>query len=114
MDVQYSDNVVNIVKKLREKVYGADDFKNLFAEGLKLNINATTVEYIPDRFGGWSININTNNDKQMEYDECLKTISETLVNTISQLNNKSSINKDMSSHLANVIMTGPYSVVIKI
>ena len=63
MNVNYSDTVTDTVRSLREKVYNTEKFKQEFTEALEKFVGATETKFVPEQFGGWSVNITTDKDK---------------------------------------------------
>lgn len=112
MDVTYSDNVTNTIKCLRNEVYNKDEFKNTFTDNLKKSINATDTNFIPDQFGGWSVSINTS-DKHYNSSDCVSKVTSALLNSIKCVNSSIPCSS-AASNLANVIITGLDSLVVKL
>ena len=113
MDVSDSNKIISTIKLLRENVYCKENFKQSFSDQLK-SIGAIDVLYIPEQFGGWSININTSTT-HIDSGTCVKIIADILINTINMINSKIIHYSNLiSSNLINVIITGPKSFVIKI
>lgn len=119
MNVDFSNNITDITKLLREKVYDTDKFKNSFVDELKTSICATDASFVPDQFGGWSVNISVDRDKCKEAGICqnstsyLNKISSSLASAIHNTN-KSFSYSSMTNNLANVIITGNDSIVVKL
>lgn len=57
MDVVESNNITNTISYLRTNIYNTANFRGEFIANLNKYINATSIKYSPDQYGGWSINI---------------------------------------------------------
>lgn len=113
MDVAYSDNIINTIKYLRNDIYDKEEFKTEFSNQLRNTIDINNISYTPDQFGGWIVNIFTN-PNNIEYKDYLRLISDSLINTISNLNIDSNKYKYAANNLANVILAGPQSLIVKL
>lgn len=118
MDVSYSDTVTNTVKDLRENVYNTEKFKKEFTSELEKNICATEVTFVPEQFGGWSVNATTDSDKlevdSQESRSYLNKITEALTSSIHSVNRSINYACVVPSSLANVIVTGRNSITVKL
>ena len=118
MDVSYSNNITDLSKALREKVYNTDEFKKEFATELEQSIGAVETSFVPDQFGGWSVNICLDRDKSDVEDHTSSSyigkISEALASSIHDLDHSAKYTSDVASNLINVMITGPSSIVVKL
>ena len=118
MNVNYSDTVTDTVRSLREKVYNTDKFKQEFTEALEKNVGATETKFVPEQFGGWSVNITTDKDKTgvstQESRSYLGKISDALTSSIHAVDRSVSYSKISPSNLANVVVTGENSITVKL
>lgn len=121
MNVSYSDTVTDTVKALRENVYNTEEFKSKFILELEKNICATEVKFVPEQFGGWSVNITTDRNKSSELgvftqesSSYLKKISDALTSSIHSVNHSVNYTNVSPSSLANVIVTGTNSITAKL
>lgn len=113
MDVTCSNNIITAVQFCRLNIYGTEAFKDNFSTNLKNNIGATDIQYLPDKFGGWSINITVNNEYKADSIFYMKSISESLYDAINSISNCESY-KSIIHNLLSVIITGKNSLVVKI
>lgn len=118
MNVSYSDTVTNTVKNLRENVYNTEKFKEEFASELEKSIYATETTFVPEQFGGWSVNVTTDSDKlgvdSQESRSYLNKIADALTSSIHSVNRSINYACVMPSSLANVIVTGRNSITVKL
>ena len=121
MNVNYSDTVTDTVKTLREKVYNTEEFKSKFTSELENSICATETKFVPEQFGGWSVNIITDRNgssklgvSTQESSSYLKKISDALTSSIRSVNRSVNCTNVVSSNLANVIVTGSNSITVKL
>lgn len=120
MNVNYSDSVTDTIRTLRENVYNTEKFKLEFAEGLEKSVGATDVTYIPEQFGGWSVNVTTDKDKSnelgiaQESSSYLSKISDTLTSSIRNVDRTVSYSGISPMNLTNVIVTGENSITVKL
>lgn len=118
MNVNYSDIVTDTVRSLREKVYNTEKFKQEFTEALEKNVGATETKFVPEQFGGWSVNITTDKDKTgvstQESRSYLGKISDALTSSIHSVDRSVSYSKISPSNLANVVVTGENSITVKL
>lgn len=112
MNVSYSDSVTNTIKCLRNNVYNKDEFKEVFTNNLKESINAIDASFTPDQFGGWSVNINTSESHQ-DSSTCVSKITNALIHSIRSVDTSVACSA-VASNLANVIITGTDSLVVKL
>lgn len=112
MNVSYSNNVTNTVKNLRENVYGKEEFKSSFSKNLENAISAENISFIPDQFGGWSVNVTTNTE-DTESSAYVMKVTEALVDTIHSIDHAIST-KDIACNLANVIVAGHDNIIVKL
>lgn len=118
MNVNYSDIVTDTVRSLREKVYNTEKFKQEFTEALEKNVGATETKFVPEQFGGWSVNITTDKDKTgvstQESRSYLGKISDALTSSIHSVDRSVSYSKISPSNLTNVVVTGENSITVKL
>lgn len=118
MNVNYSDIVTDTVKTLREKVYNTEEFKSAFTSELESCICATETKFVPEQFGGWSVNITTDKSKSnvptQESTSYLLKISDALTSSIHAVDHSVNCNQVSPSNLANVIVTGINSITVKL
>lgn len=114
MDVNYSDNVTGTIRTLRESVYNTDEFKSEFSSNLKNSISATDATFIPEQFGGWSVNVNMNDVNIQDYKSYLAKIADALTSSIHTVNKSVDYKNISSSSLTNVVVTGSNSLAIKL
>lgn len=114
MDVNYSDNVTGTIRTLRESVYNTDEFKSEFSSNLKSSISATDATFIPEQFGGWSVNVNMNDVNIQDYKSYLAKIADALTSSIHTVNKSVDYKNISSSSLTNVVVTGSNSLAIKL
>ena len=118
MNVNYSDIVTDTVRSLREKVYNTEKFKQEFTEALEKNVGATETKFVPEQFGGWSVNITTDKDKTgvstQESRSYLGKISDALTSSIHAVDRSVTYSKISPSNLANVVVTGENSITVKL
>ena len=118
MNVSYSDTVTNTVKNLRENVYNTEKFKEEFTSELEKSIYATETTFVPEQFGGWSVNVTTDSDKHgvdsQESRSYLSKIANALTSSIHSVNRSINYACVMPSSLANVIVTGRNSITVKL
>lgn len=129
MNVSYSDNVTNTIGYLRSNVYNKEVFKNLFSSNLKRAINASNVYFVPDQFGGWTVNVDIykfdppTNPEDFSDDEdnismidaitYIRKVCDALVDSIMIVDRSVSCS-DIAANLVNVIITGPDSIIVKL
>jgi len=120
MNVSYSDSVTNTVKNLRENVYCKDEFKEEFSTALQDSIGAIDTSFVPEQFGGWSVNVTTNRSKGTELGieeqtstSYLSKVVNALANTIHAVDCTVACS-NVASNLANVVMTGHDSLTVKL
>ena len=118
MNVNYSDTMTDTVRSLREKVYNTEKFKQEFTEALEKFVGATETKFVPEQFGGWSVNIITDKDKTgvstQESRSYLGKISDALTSSIHTVDRSVNYSKISPSNLANVVVTGENSITVKL
>ena len=121
MNVNYSDIVTDTVKTLREKVYNTEEFKNEFVSELEKNICATDTKFVPDQFGGWSVNVSIDRDKSIELGvstqestSYLGKIANALTSSIHTVDRSINCSGIAPSNLANVVVTGVDSITVRL
>ena len=120
MNVADSKNITNMIQYLRKNIYGTDEFKEKFKNELKNISYAIDTEFVPDQFGGWQVNTIINRNKGFEdgikdqaSNNYTPKVHDALMNTIRSID-KTVIPSDQDINLANTIITGPDSIMIKI
>lgn len=119
MNVGFSDNITDITKTLRSTVYCNDEFKQAFTDELKKSICAIDTQYVPEQFGGWSINVSVDRDKCKDVgidqtsSSYIGKISNALIASIHNIDHSASY-ESVANNLANVIITGNDSIVVKL
>lgn len=121
MDVNYSNDVVGTIKTLRESIYNTDEFKSEFSSELGKSIAATNTSYVPDQFGGWSVNVTVDqNVIEGEYDTedssklLLDKVSSALATSIHAVSKEAGHTLTNPSILTNVVVSGPSSITVKL
>ena len=112
MNVSYSESITNTIKDLRENVYGNDNFKNEFTERLSKKIGAENTSFIPEHLGGWSVNINLNNNTK-ESSSYVHDITDVLMDTIHAVHYKAP-NEKLACNLSNIIRTSQTNLIVKL
>ena len=118
MNVNYSDTVTDTVRSLREKVYNTEKFKQEFTEALEKFVGATDTKFVPEQYGGWTVNITTDKDKTgvstQESRSYLGKISDALTSSIHTVDRSVKYSKISPSNLANVVVTGENSITVRL
>lgn len=107
------EKITNIIHGLRKDVYNTEEFKTAFADKLKSSFNMKSIDYVPDKFGGWVISVDTNNNSSVKTEDYVRLINDSLVNIINNFDLCQPI-KNTSYNLANIVATGSNSIAIKI
>jgi len=120
MTVTTSNSITNSIKYYRENVYYTDNFKDKFEHELAKKVYAIDTEFVPDQFGGWVVSVTTNRNKGIEAgityqsSDCyVNKVSQALIDAISNVD-KYIPDQIIAMNLANVIITGPNSIAVKI
>lgn len=121
MNVNYSDSVTDTIRTLRESVYNTERFEQEFTKALEKFIGATDVDFIPEQFGGWSVNVTTDKDKgnelgisAQESSSYLGKISDALTSSIRNVDRTVGYSGILPMNLTNVIVTGENSITVKL
>lgn len=121
MNVNYSDSVTDTIRTLRENVYNTEKFKQEFTEALEKSVGATEAKFIPEQFGGWSVNIITDKDKcnelgvsNQESRSYLGKISDALTSSIRSVDRTVKYSGVSPVSLTNVVVTGENSITVKL
>lgn len=121
MNVSVSDQITDSIKFLRLNVYNSKDFMNTFSTQLTSRIHAIDVRYIPDQFGGWSVDVTVNRNKGIEdgienqhSDNYVEKVINALLDSINSTGYSISNYTSIAYNLANVVITGNDSISIKI
>lgn len=121
MDVNYTNDILNTVKTLRESIYNTDQFKTEFSSELESSIAATNTSYIPDQFGGWNVQVTIdqsviNNESNTEDSTKLliDKVTSALTTSIHNVNKSISSKLINPSNLTNIVLSGPSSITVKL
>lgn len=112
MNVQYSNNLIDIISSNRKNIYNSDKFKTSFSNNLMNILKATDIKFIPEQFGGWSVCINTKSNTNSS-NHYVPAIEKILYNTFQEINQSLS-DRSLLSNIFNIIITGSNSFVVKL
>lgn len=114
MNVLESDNITSTISYLRQNVYSLPNFKSSLILNLNKNLNASNINFIPDQYGGWIINITMNSSDTINSfnssDFYLTKVASALYNTLMEFREA----KEDTSNLVNVTIVGCNNIVIRI
>lgn len=111
------DNI-STIQHLRSSIYPEETFKTNFSKQLSKKLCAKEVSYIPEQFGGWNVNVVINQDKRNKLgkestsESYYPDVMDCLLSSI-KLCEHVSYSQNIA-HLANVVISGADSLIIKI
>lgn len=114
MNVLESDNITSTISYLRQNVYSLPNFKSSLILNLNKSLNASNINFIPDQYGGWIINITMNSSDTINSfnssDFYLTKVTSALYNTLIEFGEA----REDTSNLVNVTIVGCNNIVIRI
>jgi hypothetical protein len=116
MNVVESNNITSTISYLRNNIYTLSEFKTDFCNNLTNSLNANSIDFSPDQYGGWIISVNFNKSKfgntisSNSSDFYLTRVVVALHNTLLQLEQSC---PDVPN-LVNVTLVGSDNLIIRI
>jgi hypothetical protein len=125
MNVDYTEKLSKAINLMRKNIYNTKEFRQTFFDNLISSINASYFLMNSESYGGLSISVNIDINKfgNIESSKLVHPVAESLVLAITSVpydgEDKYDIkeyldNVDIVNNLANIVITGQNSILIKI
>ena len=111
-------NTITTIQHLRSNIYPEESFKTTFSKQLSKKLYAKDVKYVQEQFVGWNVNVVINQDKRTKLgkestsESYYPDVMDCLLSSIKFCEHISY--SQNIAHLANVIVSGSDSLIIKI